>query len=428
MRFTQRIIWIMAASACLLAAQDDPPGRIARLSYIYGSVSFRPGEVDEWAAADVNRPLTTGDHVYVDFAGTAELQIGVGTLRLGSKTTMDILNLDDSNVQVRLSEGTLVIRLRTLGDQDSFEVDTPNLAFSLLRTGEYRIDVKPGVPATMVMVRAGEGELTGPNQALTVHPGEQVIVSGADQPNYQTVGAPPRDTLDKFSADRDLREDQSASARYVSHDMVGYQDLDKYGTWRNTPDNGMVWVPTGMPAGWAPYHNGHWAWVDPWGWTWVDDAPWGFAPSHYGRWAYTGGFWGWVPGPPAQRPVYAPALVAWVGGGAIGGGVAWFPLGPREVYVPSYHTSPVYLNRVNVSNTVIVNNITTVNTTNVTYVNRTAPGAVMVVQHDAFVNARPVQSAVVIVTPEPDPICARGGDCCSCAHARQPDACTEQGR
>src|SRR5271170_4379142 len=228
MKITQRLFLIMAASACLLAAQDDPPGRIGRLSYIYGSVSFRPGDADEWVDANVNRPLTTGDHVYVDFAGTAELQLGVGTLRLGSKTTMDILDLDDSNVQVRLSEGTLVIRLRTLNDQDSFEVDTPNLAFSLLRTGEYRIDVKPGVPATMVMVRSGEGELTGPNQAIAVHVGEQVIVTGADQSSYQTVAAPPRDTLDKFAADRDLREDQSAAARYCSHDMVGYYELDKY--------------------------------------------------------------------------------------------------------------------------------------------------------------------------------------------------------
>ncbi len=400
MKYTHRLLWIMAASACLLAAQDDPPGRIARVSYVYGSVSFRPGDADDWFPANPNRPLTTGDHVYVDFAGTGELQIGSGVLRLGSKTTMDILSLDDSNAQLRLSEGTLVIRLRTLGDQDSFEVDTPNLAFSLLRPGEYRIDVKPDSSLTMVTVRGGEGELTGPNQAVTVHAGEQVQVSGTDQPNYQTFGAPPRDTLDNFSLQRDLREDQSASARYCSREMVGYEDLDKYGSWRNTPDNGNVWVPNNTPAGWAPYHFGHWAWVDPWGWTWVDDAPWGFAPSHYGRWAYTGGFWGWVPGPVAQRPVYAPALVAWVGGGAVGGGVAWFPLAPREVYVPSYHTSRDYVNRVNVTNTVIVNNITNVNVTNVTYVNRSAPGAVMAVQRDAFAGARPVQSAAIAVRPE----------------------------
>ncbi len=92
-----------------------------------------------------------------------------------------------------------------------------------------------------------------------------------------------------------------------------------------------MWVPNGTPAGWAPYHYGHWVWVDPWGWTWVDDAPWGFAPFHYGRWAYVGGYWGWVPGPIAARPVYAPALVAWVGGGAVEAEWLGSRFGPREV-------------------------------------------------------------------------------------------------
>ena len=402
MTFTQRLILSTAASACLLAAQDDPPGRVARMSYLYGTASFLPAGVPDWAPADYNRPLTSGDQVYVDFAGTVELETGAAVLRLGSATALEFLSLDDSNMQIRLTEGTLLIRVRSLGDQDSVEVDTPSLAFSLLRPGEYRIDVKPDTALTKVTVRGGEGEVTGSNQAFTVHAGEQLQATGADQPNYQTVGAPPPDTLDNFALQRDQKDDQSPSARYVSREMIGYQDLDKYGSWRTTPDYGAVWVPNGTPAGWAPYHTGHWVWVDPWGWTWVDDAPWGFAPAHYGRWAYVGNYWGWVPGPVAERPVYAPALVAWVGGDAAGGGVAWFPLGPREVYVPTYHTSPTYLNRVNVSNTVIVNNvnITNVNVTTVNYVNRGAPGAVVAVQREAFAGARPVQSAAIAVRPE----------------------------
>jgi hypothetical protein len=402
MKITQRLLWIMAASACLLAAQDDPPGRIARLSYVYHAVSFLPAGESDWGPADFNRPLTTGDQVFVDFTGTAELQTGSAVLRLGSQTTMEFLNLDDNNVQLRMTGGTLLVRLRDLGDQDSFEVDTPYFAFTLLRPGEYRIDVKPDRDYASVTVRSGSGELTGPSQAFTVRPGEQTQVSGLDQPSYRTLGAPDRDTLDNFAYQRDQNDDQSASARYCSRDLVGYQDLDRYGSWRNTQDYGNVWVPNDTPAGWAPYHFGHWLWVDPWGWTWVDDAPWGFAPSHYGRWAYVGNYWGWVPGPVAERPVYAPALVAWVGGGSIGGGVAWFALGPREVYVPSYHTSERYANRVNVSNTVIVNNIniTNYNTTNVNYRNRNAPGAVMAVQRDAFAGARPVQSAAINVRPD----------------------------
>jgi len=400
MKLINRIICGLAVAAGLLMAQADPPGRVARLSYVYGAASFRPGDIDDWAPVDFNRPLTTGDHLFVDFAGTAELQIGSAALRINSQGALEFLNLDDSNVQLRITGGSLIVRLRYLGDQDSFEVDTPNMAFSLLRPGEYRIEVKPDSATTLVTVRGGEGELTGPTQAFTVHAGEQAQVVGTDQPTYQTVGAPPRNDFDTWSLGRDQRDDQSPSARYVSRQLIGYQDLDQYGTWRTTPDYGAVWVPNNVPNGWAPYHYGHWVWMDPWGWTWVDDAQWGFAPFHYGRWAYVGGYWGWVPGPIAERPVYAPALVAWVGGGAIGGGVAWFALGPREVYVPAYHTSTVYLNRINVTNTVIVNNTVNVNVTNVTYVNRSAPGAVMAVQQTAFASARPVQSAAIVVRPE----------------------------
>ena len=106
-----------------------------------------------------------------------------------------------------------------------------------------------------------------------------------------------------------------------------------------------------------------------------------------------------------MRPVYAPALVAWVGGGGgfgvsvgIGAGVGWFPLGPREVFVPTYHVSERYVTNVNISNTV-VNRTTVVNVynnraSNVTYVNR---NATTVVSHDTFVNARPVARNVVSV-------------------------------
>ncbi len=126
-----------------------------------------------------------------------------------------------------------------------------------------------------------------------------------------------------MGATRDRSEDASVSARYVSREIPGYEDLDANGTWRSDPNYGEVWVPTvAVTAQWAPYHQGHWTWIAPWGWTWIDDAPWGFAPFHYGRWAYLGNAWAWVPGPVVvAQPVYAPALVAFVGGG--GGGSHW---------------------------------------------------------------------------------------------------------
>jgi hypothetical protein len=409
MRQSSRVLLFAIASAVLVSAQNDPPGRVGRLSFINGAVSFRPGDIEDWVPADVNRPLTTGDHLWIDEGARAELHIGASAIRLNSRTAFEFLNLDDGSTQIRLTEGSLNVRVRSLDQNETFEVDTPNLAFSVLRPGEYRIDVNPDAETTRITVRGGEGEVTGGGQAFTVHPREQAQVSGSDSLSYNVLGAPSPDEWDNWCDGRDRREDQSQSAHYVSREMVGYQDLDEYGDWRTDPDYGAVWVPRAVVAGWAPYHYGHWVWVEPWGWTWVDDAPWGFAPFHYGRWAYVRGYWGWVPGPVAVRPVYAPALVAWVGGSrfslaiSVGGGpgIGWFALGPREVYVPSYRASPRYVNQVNVTNTRITNiNITNVyNTTNVRYVNREAPGAVMVVRQSAF-GGRRVQDGAVQVRPE----------------------------
>ena len=407
MRYSHRLLVLAAASVMVAAAQTDPPGRVGRLSYLSGAVSFRPGDVEDWVPAQMNRPLTNGDHIWTDQDARAELHIGTAALRLNSETAFEFLNLDDANAQIRLTQGSLIIRLRSLADQENFEVDTPNLAFSLLRTGTYRVDVDPNTFTTVITVRGGEGEVTGNNQAFTVHAGQQTRVSGENSTTYDISSAPPFDEWDNWCVARDRREDQSQSARYVSREMVGYQDLDDNGSWRTVPDYGPVWVPRVTVVGWAPYHYGHWVWVEPWGWTWMDDAPWGFAPFHYGRWVYVG-YWAWVPGPVAVRPVYAPALVAWVGGprfslsvsfGAGIAGVAWFPLGPREVYVPAYRASPTYINRVNVTNTTIVNNIniTNINTTNVRYINREAPGAVTAVPQSALASARPVQAAAVPV-------------------------------
>jgi hypothetical protein len=392
MRKSSGVLLLAIASAAGMLAQTDPPGRVGRLSYMNGAVSFRPGDIEDWVAADANRPLTTGDHLWIDEGARAELNIGSAALRLNSRTAFEFLNLDDGATQIRLTEGSLNIRVRSLEQGETFEIDTPNLAFSVLRPGEYRIDVNPNSETTRITVRGGEGEVAGWGQSFSVHAREQAQVSGGDSLSYNVLSAPPADEWDSWCDARDRRDDQSPSARYVSREMVGYQDLDDNGDWRNEPDYGPVWVPRAVPAGWAPYHDGHWVWVEPWGWTWVDDAPWGFAPFHYGRWAYIGGYWGWVPGPVAVRPVYAPALVAWVGGSRFslaismgrGPGIGWFPLGPREVYVPTYRASPRYVNRVNVTNTTIAN----INVTNVRYVNREAPGAVMAVRQDSFGSRR----------------------------------------
>ena len=405
------------------ADDDDPPNRVARLGFIQGTVSFEPAGTDDWVSAVVNRPLTTGDKLWNDNDSLSELNTGSATIRLGSNTGFSFLNLTDNMAQIQLTEGTLNIRIRRLDDDETFEVDTPNLAFTLLRPGNYKINVNEAGDATVVLVRSGEGEITGAGSAYTIHPREVGVFTGIDQidADFQAWDD-TSDDFDNWCSERDSRIEHSVSARYVSDDVIGYQDLDEYGGWRQTQDYGPVWFPHVTIAGWAPYHYGHWAYIAPWGYTWVDDAPWGFAPFHYGRWVAVGGVWGWVPAPPRPtvmgvayvRPVYAPALVAWVGGThfavgvAVGGGasVGWFPLGPREVYVPSYHVSRTYVTNINVSNTrvetTVVNNyynrtVINRNVTNVTYVNQRVPGAVTATSQEAFTSARSVSRNSVII-------------------------------
>jgi hypothetical protein len=384
---------------------QDPPSVVARMNYTQGSVSFQPGGEGDWLTAVPNRPLTSGDNLWTDQDSRAELHIGSTAVRLAAQTSITLLDLDDRTTQLRLSEGSVIVRLRHLDDGDLVEVDTPNLAFDLQRNGEYRIDVDSAGNLTNVGVWSGRGEVTGGGYSYTVVAGQSARFSGTDQLNYDIAQMPRADDFDNWAFQRDHREDGAESANYVSPEMTGYEDLDDYGHWQYVGGYGTVWIPANVASDWAPYRNGHWAYIDPWGWTWVEDEPWGFAPFHYGRWAYAGNRWCWVPGPVAVRPVYAPALVAFVGGVgiAIGGGgpgVAWFPLAPGEVYVPYYRGSRGYVERLNVTNTVVnVTRVTNVynvynsnqrNVTNITYVNQRVNNGVTVVSRDTFVNARPV--------------------------------------
>ena len=415
-----KIIWAAAFVLCaalLAMADDDPPGRVARLQYVTGAISVQPGGVKDWVEASVNRPLTTADRVWADKDSRAELHLGSAVLRMNAETSATLTNVSDNIVQVELDQGTLNLRVRRLYDGETYEIDTPNLAFTILKSGEYRFDVDPNNDITFVTVWRGEGEATGEGRSVRIRSGHQAKFTEGTSLASSIQGEPEMDGFDDWCEVRNKREDTSVSARYVSPDVIGAADLDQYGTWRVVPTYGAVWVPAVAP-GWAPYRYGHWVWIDPWGWTWVDDAPWGFAPCHYGRWVYYGGFWAWSPGPIRVRPVYAPALVAWVGGRhwgvsvsfGSGGGVGWFPLGYGEPYVPAYRASRRYFENVNVSNTRIVNitNVTnnyyTTNVTNTTiinqkivYKNQTINGAVTAVPRTVLTNAQPVGRAAVRV-------------------------------
>jgi uncharacterized protein DUF6600 len=414
------LVLCVSVAALSAFADADPPGRAVRIKYLSGPVSIQPGGVNDWAEAVVNRPLTTSDRVWTDKDARAELHLGSAALRMNAETSLTLTNVNDDMVQIELDQGTLNLHIRHLFGGETYEIDTPNQAFTILKAGDYRFDVDPNADTTSIAVWRGEGEANGQGPGVKIKSGRQATFSGGTSLEHQMASAPDFDGFDDWCRVRDQREDHARSYEYVSADVVGADDLDEYGTWRVVGSYGPVWVPTVAP-GWAPYHDGHWVWVEPWGWTWVDDAPWGFAPSHYGRWVHLGGYWGWAPGPVVvARPVYAPALVAWVGGPHLsvsvsfggGGGVAWFPLGWGEPYVPSYHASRTYFQQVNVTNTHITNitnvtnnyyvsnNTTVVNNThvqNIHYVNQNVAGAVTAVPTRALTNSESVSRTAVTV-------------------------------
>ncbi|MFY9740956.1 MAG: DUF6600 domain-containing protein [Candidatus Sulfotelmatobacter sp.] len=399
---------------------QDPPGRVAQLNYIDGSVTFQPGGENDWLDAVLNRPLVTGDNLWADQNSRAELHIGSTALRLGPMTGITLLEVSDHATQIRLVQGSLIVKVRHVDSDDAYEIDTPNIAFVVMQPGDYRINVDSEGARTDVIVWRGLGEATGGGSSYTVAADQHATFTGTyqtntdqpnkDQLNYDVAQIPGNDEFDNWALDRDQTEDDSDSANYVSTDMTGYEDLDQYGDWTYVAGYGPCWRPRAVTAGWAPYRFGHWTWVGPWGWTWAADEPWGFAPSHYGRWAFVGANWMWVPGPAAARPVYAPALVGWLGGSSarfsFGAGVGWFPLAPGEVFAPSYRVGRAYMNRVNLTGTHIemskianAYNAVTMNRSldNITYANRAVAGGVTIVSRDTFVNAQPVARNAISV-------------------------------
>jgi hypothetical protein len=381
----------------------SPPGRVAQLNYFDGPVSFEPAGYGQWAAAVLNRPLTQGDRIWNDDGARSELHVGSTAVQLSGQTSVQFSALNDQTVQLALTQGSVAARVRELPPDQRFEIDTPNLALTAAQPGEYRVDVDPNAGTTTVTVRSGSVQVFGSDGVpMSMPANEQISFAGNGLQQVAAQTAPPEDAFGRWALARDAAQDRAAAARYVSPAMTGYQQLDGHGTWESDPQYGEVWFPNVTVANWAPYRFGHWAYIAPWGWTWIDDQPWGFAPFHYGRWAMVGPRWCWVPGPMSVRPVYAPALVAFVGG-AVGGvhfsisiggaaqpAVGWFPLAPGEIWHPAFRASPTYVNEVN--RTVIVNHNVT-NITNIVNVNnrttnvyrfQNMPRAVTAVSEKAF--------------------------------------------
>ncbi|HEY3698698.1 MAG TPA: DUF6600 domain-containing protein [Spongiibacteraceae bacterium] len=394
-------------------AQGDPPTRVGRISYLEGAVSFHASRQSEnsapadtqsngadkaqWAPAQLNYPITTGDALWADADGRFEIQIGAAEIRADHDSEIDMAQLDDDATLLRVDQGVVNVHVQA-STHARFAVMTPHGQVDLIKPGNYHVEVDDAnandhAPQVRITTLEGEAHIDTARAALEIRPGESAIIDG--DPIDVTLVEGNATDFDNWALSREQREQDQIATRYVSPEMTGYADLDRAGRWADDPDYGTVWYPA-VADDWAPYHYGHWAYVGPWGWTWIDDAPWGFAPFHYGRWVYVHRAWGWCPGERVVRPVYAPALVAFVGGAhwgvAVTGGsapIGWIPLGPHEVYRPYYHASANYVRNININHVdkTVINNITINDVHENNFRNR---NAVTVVNGETFTHGRPV--------------------------------------
>ncbi|MFT3848036.1 MAG: FecR domain-containing protein [Propionivibrio sp.] len=351
------LLFLFAALISLVfsaPALADPSGRIGRVAWLSetGGLALDNRARGESFRPPVNQPLTSGDVLSTDGDARAEIQIGSTTLRLDAGTSLELTRIDDERITVFLRNGRSIVKLASPETVSEFDLNTPNGRITARTTGVFRIDADNN--GSSASAYFGTLHFAASDADFDVRAGERADVWFAGQTRYRLT-IPASDDFMHWSAARDQRPAAGNSARYVSPEMTGADDLDAYGDWSDTPEYGAIWTPRAVAAGWAPYRTGHWVWVAPWGWNWVGHEPWGFAPFHYGRWVQYRGRWGWVPGERIARPVYAPALVTW--SSAPGFSVAlsfgraptsgWYPLAPREVYVPVYRSSPDYVRRVN---------------------------------------------------------------------------------
>lgn len=367
----------------------DPPSRVGRVARLLGTVSFRGADQTEWQAAATNYPVTSGNVLWTEPSSAAEIGIGATLIALDQSTEFDVDVLDDRTLQATQPQGGVFLRLGQMAEGDVYRITTPRGAVVLTKAGAYEIVAGDADHPTLVTVVEGAARIDSTSASLTLAAAQTGRIEGAS--NFEVSVGPA--VMDRFvtgrlDAEREIVRNRAAvrgAPPQAVAQMSGGDALANTGTWAASTSYGQIWYPP-VQASWVPYRDGHWGYVAPWGWTWIDDAPWGFAPFHYGRWVQDGSRWGWIPRERgasvtvAVAPVYAPALVSFISVGvAVGvalspgaqrdprGSVGWVPLGPRETYVPPYRTSDRYVKAVNVSNVTNVTNINTV--TNISNVN-----------------------------------------------------------
>lgn len=286
-------------------AMSPEPAQLGRFSAVEGEVQISYAEGDEDRdRASVNHPVVNGARIVAGPSARAEIRIGPNALTLGGQALLDVVSLGEGTLQLRLDEGALILALRDYPRGGQVEVVTPRASVNLRGPGNYRVDAAPGAASTRVAVRAGEAIVRLRDSEIPLKAGRGVTVSATDLIEHAVAVAAAPDDLERWAHAREA-EQGGAYSDNVPPYVTGQEELDRNGYWSTYSGYGKVWTPGSAWGGWTPYTYGHWAWVPPWGWTWVDDAPWAFATFRVGHWAFLQGRWWWVPGGFGARPVFS---------------------------------------------------------------------------------------------------------------------------
>ena len=318
---------LTANSSPAASSANSGPVRLARFSYVNGKIVWRSQSSGAWAPAAINMPIRQGSQIWVNGGGRAEIQFDDGSLlRLGTGALSTLTTLY-SDSQGEFTEITMQNGLATVVTRHAnsiYQIDTPFVSIKANRASQIRV----GVDGVAVSVQYGAAIVDGHLGAVNLQTGNYLNLQNNNSP-YIISSAPPEDSWDRWNDQRD-KQFLNTNTNLPSNISLVAGNLNEYGSWRNVPRHGNVWVPREDRSNWRPYHNGRWVWVDPFGWTWVSNEPWGWAPYHYGTWTETNYGWGWVPGPKEQY--WSPAVVDF---SVYNGEVAWAPLSPEEVRYPA---------------------------------------------------------------------------------------------
>lgn len=318
----------------------DVTARVARISFLKGEVQIRRADGGDWERATLNLPIVEGDEITT--SGDARLEIQFDNnqhLRLAENAYLKVVQLKDEGIAISLSLGTMSLRI-TRFDKDKafFEIDAPKTTIAVQKEGSYRIDAgQQGDNDIRVSVTdRGEARVYSDTTGFTLKNGRSALVhiDGVNAGEWEATEASRfADEFDTWSLDRDSviaqRLKDAYYDKYYDSDIYGADDLDGYGQWIHTAKYGYVWRPdrqaTSYYADWSPYRYGHWRWIPPFGWTWVNDEPWGWATYHHGRWMFDDGYWYWSPYGYYRysRSWWFPALVVM---NVFNNNVCWYPL------------------------------------------------------------------------------------------------------